>query len=144
MAVAPVKKTRTAAAWLLLLVAAVHVGYEPLAAWAYPHGGAAAAKALFYILRGVEGAVLWLVVLAWAPERPPALVVACVWGAVESAQAAACRLALPVGGAAPVAPAWGGVCDLAAGVPVAGVTALAVLAALSVVQEMQGGHRQKG
>lgn len=129
------KKTKAAAPWLLLLVAIVHLGYEPLAAWAYPHAPVAAGKAFFYILRGVEGAVLWLAVLALASDRRPTLVVACAWGAVESAQSAACRLALPIGGSSPVAPSWGGMCDLVAGVPVAGLTAAVALLALSIVQE---------
>lgn len=128
---APVRSS----AWALILVATVHLGYEPAAAWLFPDARVAAGKAIFYILRGFEGVALWCAVLVLARGRSPALVVACVWGAVESAQTALCRLALPMGGAPPVAPAFGGICDVAAGFPVAGVMAAVVLVALSIVQE---------
>ena len=118
-----------------MLVAVVHLGYDPAAAWLYPDARVAAGKAIFYVFRGVEGVCLWVAVLMLAKQRSPALVVACVWGAAESLQTAACRLALPIGGAHPVAPAFGGICDVAAGFPVAGVMAAVVLVALSIVQE---------
>lgn len=121
---------------LLLLVAVVNLGYEPLAHTFWPGDPTSAAKALFYILRGFEGFALWLAVLAWGPKSA-ILTAACVWGAAESAQTAVCRLALPIAGGPPVAPAFGGLCDLVAGVPVAAVTAIGVLVALSIVQELQ-------
>lgn len=128
-------------AWALLLVAVVHLGYEPAAAWLFPDQRVAAAKAIFYILRGFEGFALWCAVLWLAGTKSPALVVACVWGAIESAQTALCRLALPIGGQHPIAPAWGGICDVAAGFPVAGVMAAVVLVALSIVQEVGRARR---
>lgn len=140
---APLKKTKAACA-LALLVAAAHLGYDPMAAWIYPDARVAAGKAIFYILRGIETCILWCVVLRSYKPASPILVVACVWGAIESGQEAICRMALPIGGKAPVAPNFGGICDLVAGLPVSGVVAVLVLIAISVVQEIRDGRTQGG
>ncbi len=116
---------------LLALVAAVHLGYEPLAAgWPDP---VAAARAIFYVGRGFEGAVLYAVVWAMS-SRGLAVTVACAWGFVESAQTAVCRLAVGIGNR-PVPSPYGGMCDVAAGWPVYGMTAALVLVALAFMQE---------
>lgn len=134
-------KSRAAGAALLLLVAVVHFGYEPLAHWIYPDAHTQAAKAIFYVLRGLEGAVLWTVVF-FKCERSLLVGIACAWGMAESAQTAVCRLALPIGGGAPVAPSFGGLCDFVSGLPVVGLTAVVVLVALSIAQEAE--HVRKG
>lgn len=134
---------RRSSSWLLLIVALVHLGYEPLAYALWPADPVAAGKALYYIGRGFEGTAVWCVLLAVdrTTIRSPVLAAACVWGAAENAQSAACRLALPIAGGAPVAPAFGGLCDLVAGVPVAAVTALGMLVLLSIVQEAHRAER---
>lgn len=126
---------------LLLLVAAVHFGYEPLAHWMYPNAPTAAAKAIFYIFRGVEGFVLWGMVFHLG-RKSLLFGVACAWGAFESAQTSMCRLAAPIAGNPPVAPAFGGLCDLVSGLPVVGLTAVLVLVALSIVQEVDRARRK--
>lgn len=63
------------AAALLLLVAVTHYGYPDPASW------------WFYILRGIEGAVLFLVI-AWHSKG--LLFLAALWGALEEAQTGVC------------------------------------------------------
>jgi len=81
------------AAILLVLVASVHYGYEPLAL--YYEDQAGAARAIFYALRGIEGAALFLVVGLLA--RKPLVFAVCMWGAFEESQTAVCRLARGIG-----------------------------------------------
>lgn len=75
---------------LLLLVAATHLGYTPLAALS--GGGLAHEQTWFYILRGVEGAI-GFAVAGWAGRQWPWWRLACAWGFVEELQTAACGLA---------------------------------------------------
>lgn len=86
------------AALLLLVVASTHYGYDLLAA-GYSDT-AAAAKAWFYVLRGVAGVVLFAVIWALAYQRwgRAALIVAlpCAWGLAEEGQTAICRLSRPI------------------------------------------------
>ena len=51
----------------------------------------------------------------------------CAWGALESAQIAACRLALPMDRPPPKIPLYTGLCDIVTGWPIYLMTALAVL-----------------
>lgn len=74
---------------LLVLIAFTHYGYEILAS-AYQDQGAAA-RAIFYALRGVEGTALFVVVGLLA--RRPLVWLVCLWGAAEEAQTTTCRLA---------------------------------------------------
>ena len=74
---------------LLVLIASTHYGYEILAS-AYQDQGAAA-RAIFYALRGIEGAALFVVVGLLA--RRPLVWLVCLWGAVEESQTTVCRLA---------------------------------------------------
>lgn len=139
--VGQVKKTRGNAsdalgAGLLILVALVYYGYDHMAEWLHPAADQArAAKALAYILKGIEGAALWLALLAVAGFRSWVFVAACSIGAVQSAQVAVCRLAFPIGSAPPAVPAFGGLCSSASGLPLMTVGAVAVLVCACVVWE---------
>lgn len=93
------------AALLLAVVAAVHYGYEPLAQ--YYADPARAAKGLFYILRGVEGFVLFLLIGLLAGSRMVWLVA--LWGAAEEGQSAVCQLAIGVVNRRPYEP-FQGIC----------------------------------
>lgn len=72
---------------LLLLVALTHYGYEPIAAL-WPGN---VAGAVFYILRGIEGAGLFALLVAHPHYGWPVQLVA-AWGFVEEAQTAICRI----------------------------------------------------
>jgi hypothetical protein len=74
---------------LLVLIAGTHYFYEILAS-AYQDQGAAA-RAIFYALRGIEGAALFVVIGLLA--RRPLVWLVCLWGAFEESQTAVCRLA---------------------------------------------------
>jgi len=137
---ARVKKRRDIGVALLLLVAAVHFGYEPLASL-YPDR-AAAARAIFYIARGIEGAALYLVIWAIC-EHSIALGVACFWGVFESSQTAVCRAVVGVDRSAPMPEAFSGLCDSLVGAPVYSVTALTVLAAAAIIQEAINANQTK-
>ncbi len=80
------------AALLLLLIAGTHYLYPVLSInHADPQY---TAQAWFYILRGCEGAVLFLVCGLLAGHRLVSAV--CCWGFVEEGQTAACRFAAGV------------------------------------------------
>lgn len=117
----------------LLFVAVVitHYAYEPLAAF-YPDP-AQAARAIFYVVRGVEATILYAVVWCLTP-RSAAVGLACAWGMLESSQTAVCRAALGIGSSVEVA-AYRGLCDVVTGLPVYGLTALAALVVASFAQE---------
>lgn len=122
---------------LLLLVAVVHLGYDPIAALLAGDSTtdrAQLARAVYYVLRGFEGAAVWACLYCISPRSLPWLV-ACAWGATENAQAAVCRLALGLGGVPPAPGPFRGLCDIASGVDVSAMTAIAVLVAAAVVQE---------
>lgn len=77
------------AAILIAVIAITHYGYDPLASLYKDEQ--AAARALFYILRGFEGAALFGIIGLLA--RRPLVLTICVWGAFEEAQTGVCRLA---------------------------------------------------
>lgn len=77
------------AAVLLMLIAFTHYGYEPLASLYADRGQAA--RAIFYALRGFEGAALFCIVGLLA--RRNVVLVVCLWGAFEESQTTVCRLA---------------------------------------------------
>lgn len=102
---------------ILLLVVMTHYTYSPLAAM-YPDQQAAA-RAIFYVLRGIEGAGLFFIIILL---RPALLVVlAAGWGAVEELETAVCRLAQPISKIEPV-PLFDGLC----GAPMYTLGAIAV------------------
>lgn len=115
-----------AAAALLLLVLVTHYGYE----WPAAHAAAPekAASWWFYILRGAEGAALFVLLLNRLPAgRAAALiwVAACAVGAYEEAQTAACGLAaLPD---KPVVPLGSGLCIETVGWMPYGVALIAMI-----------------
>ncbi len=115
---------------LLVVVAVTHVGYDPISTL-YEHP-LAAAKAWHSVLRAIESLVLYLVVWSltpWAPVKVRyAVSLVCAWGALESLQIAACRLALPMDRPPPNVPPGSGMCDLVTGWPIYLLTTLAVLA----------------
>ena len=86
-------KREKLASLLLFVVAACHYGYDPLAHF---FGGTGyAARNLFYILRGLEGVILFTVIGSLV--RHPAVWVVCLWGLVEEGQTATCRIAKGIG-----------------------------------------------
>lgn len=125
---------------LLFVVAVVHYGYEPIASLLYPDQAERAARAVFYVARGFEGAVLYGLLWACAPRRLPVMA-ACLWGAVESAQTALCRIALGLGGPTPAPGPYGGLCDLATDWPISGLTAVVALVCISIVRECNADKR---
>lgn len=91
---------------LLLLVAATHYGYAPLAV-AFDDTDAAA-RALFYVFRGVEGTALFA--LVGVLSRHPAVWAVCLWGAVEESQTAVCRLGAGIDTDASAVDLFAGLC----------------------------------
>lgn len=85
---------------LLLAVAVTHFGYE-LIALAYTEQ-AAAAKAWFYMLRGLEGVVLFGAIAALSKSLAVTLV--CALGIWEEGLTVACRASKPIGEALGYAP----------------------------------------
>ena len=79
---------------LLATVGVVHFGYDWIALL-YPDASAAA-KAWFYMLRGLEGVVLFAV-LAYA-FRHRAVIAVCLLGMFEEGMTTACRASKPIGG----------------------------------------------
>lgn len=113
------------AAIILCMVAFTHYGYDHLAAL-YPEP-ARVTGALFYVLRGLEGVALFLVV--GLLSRSWWVVAACLWGAVEEGQTAVCRLAAGID-VKPSVPLFSGLCGQDAywlGIVVAAVIAIAML-----------------
>lgn len=106
---------------MLALVALVHYGYDPIATLL----PGVSPAALFYVLRGVEGAILFAVVLTQASSLPLALVAG--WGMIEEFQTAACRLSADMG-TAPAVVAFSGLCG-----PWAYALGIVVIAALAAV-----------
>lgn len=99
---------------LLLVVLLTHYGY-PVLAHAHPDP-ATAARAWFYVLRGVEGAVLFAVLGVLLKANEGAAVV-CWWGCVEESQTAVCRLSSGIDN--PVTPElMQGLCGAVTGLPV--------------------------
>lgn len=93
------------AALLLLLVAIVHYSYDILA-MGYADQ-AQAARNIFYVLRGVGGAVLFCIV--GLLSRRVLVWMACALGAFEETQTAACGLAVGIDGS-PGYEAFQGLC----------------------------------
>lgn len=79
---------------LLLVVAVTHFGYE-LLALGYDQREAAA-KAWFYMLRGVEGVALFGAIAAVYRQR--AVIAVCLLGMFEEGMTTACRASKPIGG----------------------------------------------
>lgn len=113
------------AALILFMVTLTHYGYDHLAAL-YPEP-ARVTGAIFYVLRGLEGVALFLVV--GLLSRSWWVASACLWGAVEEGQTAVCRMAAGVD-VKPAVPLFSGLCGQEAywlGILVAAVIAIAML-----------------
>ena len=129
-----------AGAALLLLVVVVHFRYAALAEWLHPLQADYAARALFYVLRGVEGAVVFAVLLLLAP---PSLLLrmACVVGMLAEGGTALCRAAWPLNQPLPPGANAGGLCDAATREPITALLAGAIACALLLVNNKKGpGH----
>jgi hypothetical protein len=110
-------------ALLVVAIAATHYGYDPLCALvpSLEH----ASKAVFYVLRGAEGTVLFVIIGILRPALWPV----CIWGAVEEGETAVCRIA--IGSVTPPAASpWSGLCGDYTQLPLymLGVVYLAILA----------------
>ncbi len=119
-------------ALLLVAVGLTHYGYEFMAD-AMP---GATPAAVFYVLLGIEGTLLFTIGIAWAWSRG-LLVIAliCAWGAIEEAQTAVCRIGIGLAQQAQV-DRFSGLCGwpaYAVGVVIMG--ALAALVAKGVRDE---------
>lgn len=77
------------AALLLLMIAGTHYFYDIAAA---SHANPAqAARIIFYIARGCEGALLFA--LVWLLARGALVGLLCLWGFLEEAQTSICQMA---------------------------------------------------
>jgi hypothetical protein len=101
-----------------------HYGYEPLA------GSQSAAQAWFYVLRGIEGVVLFGAIIALLPRSATPALAVCLWGIWEEGQTAACRLAHGINNL-PTPERWQGLCDAITGWPIYMLT-LSIVAALAI------------
>lgn len=101
---------RLAALAVLLVVACVHYGVNPLARF-YPEP-AQAGRALFYVAQGLKGVILFALIASIAPRRLTAipLYLACLWGVAEDSMVAGCRIARGIANT-PSIPLWRGVCE---------------------------------
>jgi uncharacterized protein (TIGR03382 family) len=132
-------RTATAAgAALLLLVLVVHFRYHDLAAWLYPERAEYASRALFYVLRGVSGALVFAALMLLAP---PAILlrIACAVGMFAEGATAFCRASYPLDHPIPAGANAGGLCDAATREPVT-----AMLAGGVAVSLLWLGRKQKG
>lgn len=129
-----------AGAALLLLVVVVHFRYAALAEWLHPQQAEYAARALFYVLRGVEGAAVFAALLILAP---PSLLLrlACVVGMLANCGTALCRVAWPLNQPLPPGANAGGLCDGATREPITALLAGAIAGALLMLNNKKGhGH----
>jgi hypothetical protein len=113
---------------LLITVAVRHAGADFLAQL-YPDP-LLARKAIFYVLGGMQGVLLYAVVWSLTPFKPHhvriGVSLACTWGILEEFEVAACRIAHGIGSTAS-APMWQGLCDSITGWPVTIITLVLVL-----------------
>lgn len=79
-------------AGLFILIGVTHYSYDLLAL--LYENQEQAAKAIFYILRGNEGAVLFVII--GLLKRHPLVHVACLFGLFEESQTSICRLSKPI------------------------------------------------
>jgi len=114
---------------LLLLAGVAHLAPMHIAALL-----AQSQAAWEYVGYAVESAVLWLLLAAFT--RTMAIQAVAAWGAMEAAQRAGCRLALPMD-RAPSLQAGQNLCDAATGLPMTYVSAAAALFVACIAQEAQ-------
>ena len=110
------------AAAIIIAVALTHYSYPVLAAM-YPDP-ARAARAIFYILRGFEGAFLFgLLALIFIRNTPASI--ACLWGCFEEAQTGVCRLSAGIENTVSP-PLMSGLCGAQSGWPIWEVSIVAI------------------
>ena len=114
---------------MLCLVVMTHYTYTPLAA-IYPDAQAAA-RAIFYVLRGIEGACLFFIIILLRPV--PLVIMAAGWGVVEELETAVCRLAQPIAKIEPP-PLFEGLC----GSPMYAIGAIALALIACAVNHTKG------
>ena len=120
---------------VLMFVVVLVTHYAPSAAshlWANPER---AAKALFYILRGAEGAILFVFLAALLPSNQSAAISICWWGVIEESQTSICRMAYGLDSYPPPGPA---LCDTLTGLPIYLATLCTVAA--SIYRNTRGGR----
>ena len=98
-----------------------------------------ATKAWFYILRGLEGVVLFAVV--GCLTRSISVAVVCLWGLLEEAQTAVCRLGKPIA-ESPPHELFTGLCGQPA--YVSGLIAALVIGTAIGYEISRRGHGSKG
>jgi hypothetical protein len=116
---------KTIAIPLLLVVGVTHFGYDWIAKLYEQQD--AAARAWFYMLRGVEGAALFGVIATLA--RSAAVFAVCLLGMFEESLTTACRASKPIGESLGYAP-FAGLCGREwyfAGLIALGLVALAIV-----------------
>lgn len=117
---------------LLVVVGVTHFGYEVLALAYAQHESAA--KAWFYVLRGIEGLSLFGIIASLVRSR--AVMSVCVLGMSEESLTAACRVSKPIGNVPGYAP-FEGLCG--PGWYFAGLIALG-LVALGIAYDLGRGR----
>jgi hypothetical protein len=105
---------------LFAITLGTHYGYEPLTVLT----GLGTPGRWFYLLRGIEGMMLFIVLMSLIPRFYLDARSVCAWGAVEEAQTAAGRL---IWGLSRPAPPDRSLFDAITGLPVYTLSLLAVL-----------------
>lgn len=95
---------RNLAILLLVVISVCHYGYAPLCDLVPALRGQE--RGVFYTLRGIEGAVLFLVIWRLRPILWPYV----LWGAFEESETAVCRISAGFP-ATPTGSPWTGLCD---------------------------------
>ncbi len=157
---------KTLAALLLALISAVHYGGD-LASELYADPESVR-RAIYYVLRSIEGAAQYAVIallavslrrakfLGMKAKEPGRLkgapvlmasatgltVVVCCWGAVEHLQAAACRISIGISNRVPPVNQLTGICDDLAGAPLyaLGAGVVAFIAAVIAAYPRENNH----
>lgn len=125
---------------LLLLVVLVHFRYQSLADWLHPGRAEYAGRALFYVLRGMEGAAAFAALLVLAPPSR-VLSLACIVGLLAELSTALCRLSWPLTEPVPAGAGAGGLCDAATRAPITAALAGFIFGALLFLNNKKGpGH----
>ncbi len=129
-----------AGAALLLLVVVTHFRYHDLAAWLYTERAEYASRALFYVARGVSGALVFAALMLLAP---PAILlrIACAVGMFAEGATAFCRASYPLDQPIPAGANAGGLCDAATREPVTAMLAGGVAVSLLWLGRQKKGAR---
>lgn len=128
----------------LLLVLIVTTHYAPALLGSLYADPPAATRAWFYVLRGIEGCVLFAAVWAREPYYPAhiryGVALACTWGMFEEAETAVCRLAVGIERKAEV-PLFAGLCDAVTGYPIYMLTLVGLMVVLAAIVGQRGAKK---